>query len=108
MFWTLLGALNPWNWLYGFLVICTIPVVITLTKIGSLFSMSYLAGYAVWFVALLLGKGDGSAFYAATLLMAFAVVTLVWAAHHKNVRCMLAGEEHATVMLKFKKKAKKS
>lgn len=108
MFWMLLGVLDPWNWLYGFLVICTIPIVITLTKVGSLFSMSYLAGYAVWFVALLLGKGDGSAFYAATLLMAFAVVALVWAAHHKNVRCMLAGEEHATVMLKFKKKAKKS
>ena len=47
---------------------------------------------------------DTDGFVIWTLMMIFATVALVWAAHHKNLVRIFAGEEHATSFFKKKKK----
>lgn len=108
LFWMNLGMENPWLLLVALGVIITMPVVITLVKYGSLCSLVYLTGFAVWQTVLFLDRYTGvfNGYVVWMLLTVFATVALVWAAHHKNLVKILCGEEHATSF--FKKKAKKA
>ncbi len=107
LFWLMLGMANPWFWLIGLGFCTTWPITISLTGVGSLCSMSYLAGFGVWQIGILFNTyGTGNEWIAWCVVCIFFVVALSWAAHFKNVRCLLSGEEHKTVMIKFKKKKK--
>lgn len=105
LFWLMLGMANPWFWLIGFGFILTWPVTISLTKAGSICSMSYLAGFGIWQIGVLFNSyGTGSLWSALCVAFIFGVVALSWVAHHKNIRCLMSGEEHETVLIKKKKK----
>lgn len=107
LFWLTLAIQNPWALLIGFCVFATLPVVISLTKKGSLWSLSYLAGFGIWQnIQLLTMSVQTTVWLAACMMLVCGVVALSWAAHHKNLRCLLSGEEHDTVMIKRKKKKK--
>lgn len=107
LFWLTLSIENPWILLIGLAIVTTLPIIISLTKIGSLWSLSYLAGFGIWqSIQLLLLYETKSVWLAVSLLLVFSVVALSWVAHHKNLRCLFSGEEHETVMIKFKKKGK--
>ena len=108
LFWLTLSIENPWILLIGLAIVATIPFIITWTKIGSLWSLSYLAGFAIWQnIQLLLLYESMSVYLAASMILVCGVIVLSWAAHHKNFRCLFSGEEHETVMIKFKKRVKK-
>ena len=108
LFWLMLGIANTWFLLIGFAVLITLPFTITLMKVGSLCSMSYLAGFGLWQVWMLYATyGVGNIWITLCAVFSFLVVALSWVAHCKNLRCLLSGEEHTTTMIKFKKKAKK-
>ena len=108
LFWIMLGMANPWFWLLGLVFVLTWPVTISLTKVGSLCSLSYLAGFAVWQIGTLFDAyGTGNVWVSFCVAFIFLVVSFSWLAHYKNMRCLLSGEEHQTVMIKFKKKEKK-
>lgn len=105
LFWLMLGMANPWFWLVGLGVVITWPVVITLTKAGSVCTLTYLAGFGVWTIGTLFSAfGPGNVWISCTVIFIFFVVALSWVAHHKNIRCLLSGEEHKTVVIKSKKK----
>ena len=105
LFWLMLGMANPWFWLVGLGVVATWPVVITLTKAGSVCTLTYLAGFGVWMIDTLFSVfGPGNVWISWTVVFVFFVVALSWLAHHKNIRCLLSGEEHKTVVIKSKKK----
>jgi len=105
LMWMCLGTENPWLLLVALGVIATMPVVITLAKYGSLCSLLYVAAFAVWQIILVLTSYPATdGFVIWTLMMIFATVALVWAAHHKNLVRIFAGEEHATSFFKKKKK----
>ena len=105
LFWLMLGLGNPWFWLIGLGVILTWPVVIQLTKAGSVCTLTYLAGFGVWTVGTLFSAfGPGNIWISFTVACVFFVVGLSWIAHYKNIRCLLSGEEHQTVLIKSKKK----
>ena len=106
LFWLMLGMANPWFWLIGFLVIVSWLLTITLTKVGSVCTLSYLAIFGVWQVGTLFQAfGPGNMWISFSVAFIFFVVGLSWVAHRKNIRCLLAGEEHETVF--FKKKGLK-
>lgn len=104
--WLMLGMGNPWFWLIGLGVILTWPIVISLTKVGSLCTLTYLAGFGVWMIgALFSAFGIGNIWVSFCVACIFFVVALSWVAHRKNIRDLLAGEEHQTII--FKKKGLK-
>lgn len=108
LFWLMLGLANPWYLLIGVAVIITLPFAITVTKLGSLCNLSYLAGFGVWQIATLYAVyGAGSVWITMSAVLTLLAVTISWVAHHKNIRCLLSGEERPTVIIKLKKKAKK-
>ena len=108
LFWLMLGMANPWFWLVGFGIVLTWPITISATKVGSLCSLSYLAGFGVWQIGMLFeGFGTGNVWVSFCVAFIFMVVAFSWMAHYKNMRCLLSGEEHQTVIIKFKKKTKK-
>ena len=108
LFWLTLGLANPWYLLIGAAVIITLPFTITLTKMGSLCNLSYLAGFGVWQIGMLYAfYGVESIWITLCAVFTLLAVAVSWAAHFKNIRCLLSGEEHPTVMIKFKKKVKK-
>ncbi len=108
LFWLMLGLANPWFWLIGVAVVATLPFLITLTKLGSLCNLSYLAGFGIWQIGTLYAVyGVGSVWITLCAVFTLLAVAISWLAHFKNVRCLLSGEEHPTVMIKFKKHAKK-
>ena len=107
LFWLTLGAHNPWLFLWGGLVVLTVPVAVSITKKASLCSLCYLTGFGIWQMVVLKSSyaagGIGLAF---SLLMVFITVVVAWVAHAKNLRNLLSGEEHTTVV--FKRKSKKN
>ena len=104
LFWLTLAIENPWSLLIGLAVVATLPFIISWTKIGSLWSLSYLAGFGIWQnVQLLMMYETYNAYFAASMIFVCFVVLISWVAHHKNLRCLFSGEEHETVMIKFKK-----
>ena len=106
LFWLMLGMANPWYWLLGLGLIIVWPFAITLTKKGSLCALCVLAGFCVWQIgALFAAGGPGNIWVSFSVAFAFFVVALSWVAHHKNIRALLSGEEHETVI--FKKKGLK-
>ena len=108
LFWLMLGLANPWYLLIGLAVIAALPFAITLTKLGSLCNLSYLAGFGVWQIAMLYTVyGAGSVWITLSAVLTLFVVAISWVAHHKNIRCLLSGEERPTIIIKLKKKAKK-
>ena len=108
LFWLMLGMANPWFWLAGFGIVLTWPITISATKVGSLCSLSYLAGFGVWQIGMLFeGFGTGNVWVSFCVAFIFMVVAFSWMAHYKNMRCLLSGEEHQTVIIKFKKNTKK-
>ena len=108
LFWLMLGVANPWFLLIGFAVVITLPFTITLIKVGSLCTLTYLTGFGVWQMGTLYAVyGAESVWITLCASLTFLVVAVSWLAHCKNLRCLLSGEEHPTVMIKFKKKAKK-
>jgi glycerol-3-phosphate acyltransferase PlsY len=107
LFWLMLGMANPWFWLIGLVLIISWPITISVTRVGSVCSLCYLAGFGVWQIGAMFSASYGAAsiWGAFSMLCVFAVVGLSWLAHHKNIRDLLAGEEHKTVI--FKKKSLK-
>ena len=108
LMWLCLGVENPWNLLIGLGVLATLLVTVTLFRYGSLCSLIYVSGMGAWQVVILLEKYAYafSGYLIWSLLMIFAVITLVWVSHHKNLIKMFSGEEHVTSFFKKKKKAK--
>lgn len=105
LFWLMLGLANPWYLLIGLAVIAALPFAITLTKLGSLCNLSYLAGFGVWQIAMLYTVyGAGSVWITLSAVLTLFVVAISWVAHHKNIRCLLSGEERPTIIIKFKSK----
>ena len=108
LFWLMLGMANPWFWLIGLAVVVSWPLTITLTKKGSLCTLTYLAGFGVWQIAALFkAYGVVNIWVSFSVAFIFFVVALSWTAHWKNIRCLFAGEEHPTVVIKSKKKGLK-
>ncbi|MBQ8374124.1 MAG: glycerol-3-phosphate acyltransferase [Clostridia bacterium] len=112
LFWLTLSiegnGINPVILLIGLGLITLWPILITLTRTGSVISMSFLAIFGCWqIIKLLTLYPANTPFRAVSIFFVFFVVALSWFAHHKNMKCLLSGEEHETVMIKFKKKAKK-
>ena len=109
LFWLTLSIESPWLLLVGLLIVATLPISISLTKKGSLCSLTYLSGFGALQDMLLLTRyPQPSIWLAATMIFIFGTILLSWLAHHKNVRCLLSGEEHETVMIKSKKKQKEA
>lgn len=107
LFWLMLGLANPWFWLIGVGVILTLPFAITLMKVGSLCNLAYLAAFGAWQIGILYTLyGVESIWITLCAVFSFLAVAISWLAHFKNVRCLLSGEEHATVIIKSKKKEK--
>ena len=101
LFWLMLGMANPWFWLIGLGVILTWPLLISWTKVGSVCTLCYLACFGVWQIgALFSACGPGNIWVSISGALIFFVVVLSWVAHRKNIRDLLAGEEHETVIFK--------
>ena len=106
LFWLMLGMGNPWFWLIAFGVGLLWPLVISATRVGSLWSLTFLAALGVWQIGVLFGAGGpGNIWVSFSVAFVFFVVALSWVAHRKNIRDLLAGEEHPTII--FKKKGLK-
>ena len=108
LFWIMLGMANSWFWLIAAGILLTWPLTISWSKVGSLCTISYLAGFGVWQIGTLFqAYGTGNVWVSFCVAFVFFVVAFSWLAHYKNMRCLLSGEEHQTVMIKFKKRAKR-
>ncbi|MBQ8319380.1 MAG: glycerol-3-phosphate acyltransferase [Clostridia bacterium] len=106
-FWLTLGGHNPWLFLWGALVVLSVPLAVSLVKRSSICSLCYLTGFAIWqIVVLKTAYPTGGVYLASSILLIFVTVLVAWVAHAKNLRNLLAGEEHETRV--FKKKSKKS
>lgn len=105
LFWLTLGTHNPWLFLWGGLVVLSEPIAVSLVKKSSLCSLCYLTGFGIWqMIVLKTSYNAGGIGLAASLLLVFITVVVSWVAHGKNLRNLLSGEEHVTMLFKKKKK----
>ena len=104
-FWLTLGVYNPWAFLWGSIAVLSVPLAVTLVKHSSICSLCYLTAFGVWQIIALKGAyAENNIFLTASMLLIFITVVIAWVAHAKNLRNLLAGEEHLTVLFKKKKK----
>lgn len=107
LFWLCMGCENPWYLLIGTFALILIVVYIAVTYWGSMGSLLGVTGFSIWQgvvfylkYANCLANGYVIALYVLILILN----VLTWVAHKENIKRLLAGEEHYTVVIKRKKK----
>ena len=109
IFWCALSLENPWWILGGFGVAALIIGFISITHLGSLGSLSGVSCCTMVQLVIFFNRYVNTVVFALNaylvclFLFLFALNLLTWGAHYKNVRRLLAGEEHRT---RLKKKHK--
>ncbi|MBQ9081831.1 MAG: glycerol-3-phosphate acyltransferase [Clostridia bacterium] len=107
LFWLCMGCEQPYFLLVGLGLLILVVLYIAFTYWGSMGSLLGVTGFSIWqgtvfylrYVNSLTG-GYVIALYALILLLN----VLTWVAHKENIKRLLSGEEHYTVVIKRKKK----
>ncbi|MBO5783167.1 MAG: glycerol-3-phosphate acyltransferase [Clostridia bacterium] len=107
LFWLCMGCEQAYFLAIGVVSLILVVVYIALTHWGSMGSLLGVTGFSVWQGTVFylkysacLTNGYVVALYALILLLNI----LTWVAHKENIKRLLSGEEHHTVVIKRKKK----
>ena len=108
-FWFGLSCESLWWILIGFGVAFIVLSFIYFTELGSLGSISGVAGCTIAQAVIFLLRYQNlpfNAYLVGVYMCLFALALLPWIAHRQNLRRLFAGEEHRTSFKKFLKKKK--
>lgn len=108
LFWLCMGCETPWFLAVGLAALVAVLLYIGFTTWGSMGSLIGVTGFSVWqLVVFTLRYADclANGYVIFLFGLIFLLNVLTWAAHRQNIRRLLAGEEHRTVVVKKKKKA---
>lgn len=107
LFWLCLGCEKPYSLAIGFVAFVLIVVYIGVTNWGSMGSLIGVTGFSLWQCTVFYLNYTDCLTNPYVIVM-FGLILLLnimtWVAHHLNIRRLLAGEEHLTVVIKKKKK----
>lgn len=95
-----------WYFLIAFVILVGVLVYIIFTEMGSMGSLLGVSGLTIFQAIIFIirySQSLNNVWVIVTLLLLFAINILTWAAHHKNISRLLAGEEHHTSVRKHKK-----
>jgi glycerol-3-phosphate acyltransferase PlsY len=108
LFWLCMACEKPYFLAIGFVAFILIVVYIGVTNWGSMGSLIGVTGFSLWQCTVFYLRYTDCLTNPYVIAM-FALILLLnimtWSAHHLNIRRLLAGEEHRTVVVKKKKKA---
>lgn len=97
------------TWWYIFIVVAMLILVLTyiiFSEMGSMGSLLGVSGLTIFQAVVFVERYSQNIYNVwvmVTLMLLFAINVLTWAAHHKNIWRLLAGEEHRTSVRKHKK-----
>ena len=107
LFWLCLGCEEPYFLAIGVALLISLVVYIALTRWGSMGSLLGVTGFSIWQGAIFFIKYQTclqSGYVIVLYVLILLLNVLTWVAHKENIRRLLAGEEHYTVVIKKKKK----
>ena len=108
LFWICMACEEVYFLAIGFAALVGIVFYIGFTNWGSMGSLIGVTGFSVWqCVIFYLKYADQltSPYVIAMYMLILLLNIMTWAAHHLNLRRLMAGEEHRTVVFKKKKKS---
>ena len=107
LFWVSLTIENPWWALIALCGVFGVAGIILITEWGSFASLTGITALGIAQSVFLVLRYSGTAvnaYMVCSFLVILSIVTLDWAAHHKNLVRLFAGEEHKTSLKKIAKK----
>ena len=107
LFWLCMGCEQPYFLLVGLGLLILVVLYIAFTYWGSMGSLLGVTGFSIWqgtvfYLRYVNSLTDGYVIALYALILLLNVLT--WVAHKENIKRLLSGEEHYTVVIKRKKK----
>lgn len=95
-----------WYFLIAFVMLVCVLIYIIFSEMGSMGSLLGVSSLTIFQAIVFVNRYSQNllnVWVIVTLMLLFAINVLTWAAHHKNIGRLLAGEEHRTSVRKHKK-----
>lgn len=96
-----------WYFFIAFVMLVFVLVYIIFSEMGSMGSLLGVSGLTIFQAIVLVirySQNLNNVLVIIPLMLLFALNVITWAAHHKNIWRLLAGEEHHTSVRKHKKR----